>query len=190
MINEIKQLRLILSIVVTSIFLLSSVLSPLVQAADPLPLTLKWRYYGIPTSTGGPLILDVDGDGYEDIICAGNSRVQCLSGKSTATNVVILWNVNVAGAMDDMDTQTADVNGDGFPEIIVTLQKPAGIVALNARTGATLWIQNNNGKGFGGSIWGSPAVADVNGDGYPEIFVGAMCTTVNKSCISIGMTRG
>jgi len=141
-----------------------------VGAATEDYLHLKWSA-NIPPSTGGVLIADINGDGFEDIICAGTGQVVAFNGDGSQ-----IWSVSVTGAEDDMDAQMADLDKDGSLEIIVPVKRPAGIHVLNS-DGSTFWRTT----GLGGSVWSSPVVADIDGDGYPEIFVAAMCTIVSQS---------
>lgn len=69
----------------------------------------------------------------------------------------------------------ADVNGDGYPDVVVATNK--GYVVAVGHNGVILWAVDT-AAAFGmnagtQNIQSSPAVADIDGDGWPEIVVGA-----------------
>lgn len=102
---------------------------------------------------GGAAIVDMDGDGHPEII-AGNT---VLNGSGT-----LRWRGSgFGGAHPSMGTGplsiVADINLDGKPEVI------AGAAAYS-NTGQRLWQNSVAGDGF-------TAVANFNGDPYPEIVV-------------------
>ena len=82
-----------------------------------------------------------------------------------------------------------DLDGDGFPEVVTVMSIPldpkeAGtgeamrIAAFDGRTGVRLWVSDSNVKVRGGSgdqdFNGAATLADLNGDGTPEIIYGAL----------------
>jgi Bacterial Ig-like domain (group 3)/FG-GAP-like repeat len=92
----------------------------------------------------------------------------------------------IAGAV-----AAADVNGDGKPDLVVV--NACGSVSNCTSTNGSVGVLLNNGNGtFGTAVayssngW-SPnavAVADVNGDGKPDIVVVNQCATNFASCVS------
>ena len=75
--------------------------------------------------------------------------------------------------------RAGDLNGDAFPDVIVGAPQPATVPSapgyarvFSAADGALLFTFNgsNPGDGFGRSVGGA---GDVNGDGVPDVMVGA-----------------
>ena len=68
----------------------------------------------------------------------------------------------------------ADVNADGLPEVII------GNVVLNGQTGALIWDGDvtsatagvDGGVGNNSFLGPASAVADIDGDGIPEVIAG------------------
>jgi len=122
----------------------------------------------------GVLIADVNGDGLEEVIHAGQEYVTCLSGIDGS----IIWRTYVQGLSGWTKAQMADLNLDGTFEIILPIKNigtdystnsGAGIHVLFGNNGTTYW----RNTGMGGAITSSPVVADIDGDGYPTIFIGS-----------------
>lgn len=129
-------------------------------------------------------VADVNGDGKPDIIavnCGVLSRpgicrplpnpVGVLLGNRDGTfQPVVTYD---AGVLEPQGVAVADVNGDGKPDIVVT-----STCADNTCTSGSLGVLLGNGDGSfqpavtygsGGLEATSVAVADVNGDGKPDI---------------------
>ena len=118
---------------------------------------------------------DVNGDGKSDLIRANYSGFS-----------LTLWTNNGSGMFSSNATLTligakprdvvaADVNGDGKPDLIIANE--VGVGGLPPPVGVGLMVFTNNGRGgFGpnpsqsfGPASISVAVADVNGDGQPDL---------------------
>ena len=126
-----------------------------------------------PLVTGGgygkdpsPAIADVDGDGFNDIVVAGqDGRLFVYS----RTGVLLPGFTNVrfsslTTAATESSPVVADINGDGFPDIVIGDDM------------ATLSAFDRNGQmlpgfpiGLGGESKGTPALCDCDGDGKTEI---------------------
>jgi hypothetical protein len=125
-------------------------------------LQLKWTAIGLPRTRSGVLIADVLGDAREEVIHVGVGKLTVLNGSNGSP----IWSVSDSTMGEFSQPQIADLNLDRIPEILVPLQKPAGLLVLRGNTGSTYWRRADLGL----ETYGSPVVHDVNGDGYPEIF--------------------
>src|SRR5262249_31782614 len=138
---------------------------------------------------------DVEGDGYADVVIGApaltngdrnEGRAYVFSGSSTGLSATPSWTVesdqrdaffgNAVGA-------AADVNGDGFGDVIVgsyvyddgQTDEGAAFVYLGSPAGpavAPAWSADGNqvGANFGISV---AAAGDVNGDGFGDVIIRA-----------------
>ncbi len=178
--NFIKKSKPVSSIIVA--VLIISMVVPFTavgfaSAADnPTPLTLKWTGF---VGGGGESLLTYDvltdaAHPGEEVFHAGGSvapnsggRVSCLSG----INGTQYWNRTIPNVGDTCQIHMVDIDNDGIMEIVVPLQQPAGVYILNAEDGTTLFSITNLG---GGRIDSSPVSGDVDGNGFPDVFIGVM----------------
>jgi hypothetical protein len=147
-------------------------------------------------------VADVNGDGKPDLVVVNefgpNAVVGCSSGPFTSpspTIGVLLGNGDGtfqpavtydSGGLDTYSVAVADVNGDGKPDLVV-VNNCADSSCVNGNVGVLL----GNGDGTfqpavtydsGGLDTYSVAVADVNGDGKPDLVVANYCT--DSGCLN------
>ena len=126
-------------------------------------LKQKWMVKGLSNTNTGVLIADINRDGFEEVIHAGDGKITALNG----TNGAIIWTKSVSGAIEWAQPQIADLDNNGDFEIVVPIFSPGGVEVLRAIDGNTSWRHT----GLGGNVYGSPVIADIDGSGYPTIFV-------------------
>jgi hypothetical protein len=142
----------------------------------------QWAWPKQTASTGGfvgvyssPAIGDINGDGAVDIVVGSYGHFLYAWSFSGA---------NVPGyPIDTKDTiwsspALADLDRDGLKEVIIGGDSTGGS-GWPYPAGGLLWVFRGNGQMYPGFpkctpevIWSSPAVADINNDGWNEIVVG------------------
>jgi hypothetical protein len=138
-------------------------------------------------------VVDVNGDGKPDLIvessqCCGSADgvVGVLLGKGDGTFKPVVRYQSVAGGQGS-SVAVADVNGDGKLDIVTTDQDARanglnkGLVSLRLGNGDGTF-QAEQTYDSGGFLTNSVAVADINGDGKPDLVVANICADNTLSC--------
>jgi hypothetical protein len=121
-------------------------------------------------------VADVNEDGRPDLVVA-NCSLGCFT---TGVVSVLLGNGNGtfqkavsfdSGGSGAVSVAVADVNGDGKPDVIVANSDGTVGVLLGNGNGTFQPAVTYGSGGSGGLSTGSLAVADVNGDGKPDLLV-------------------
>jgi len=130
-----------------------------------LSITLKWRANGGTGSTWmGPLAADLNNDGLMEIVINGLNGIAALD----PTNGSVIWSKPYTAGHGPCEI--IDLNKDSIPEILfvpdlVNGTAGGGVLALHGNNGSVYWY---NRKAAGDDTF--IAVADINADGYPEIY--------------------
>ena len=136
-----------------------------------------------------PIVADLNQDGIPDIIFS------TFSGSNYQTNGVLraisgldgteLWTLNDARYEVSGESSIAlgDIDLDGLPEI-VAVQESDVLMAVE-HDGTFKWFAPNNA---GPINWGGASLADLDGDGVPEIIVGSTAFNADGSTGSKGIS--
>jgi hypothetical protein len=122
------------------------------------------------------IAIDVDGDGYQDVVVGttgGDRSVHMISGKTGE----LIWTFATeywgdGGWVYAVDA-SQDHNGDGVPDVLACAGDdsndtgPNRAFCLDGKDGALLWNTPREGPGFG-----IICIDDVNGNGYHDVLFG------------------
>jgi len=150
------------------------------------PVTYPWGG-GSGTDWGSNSLAaaDVNSDGKLDLVVAtgtsdypfGNGTVAVLLGNGDGTfQAAVDYD---SGGWYASSLAIGDVNGDGKPDIVVAnhcITYPCGVLGVLLGNGDGTF-QAAATYGTGGMGWAQPVIADVNGDGKPDVVVANDCAT-------------
>src|ERR1022692_324907 len=143
---------------------------------------------------------DVNGDGKPDVLtandcpgpgCGNNGEVEVLLGKGDGTfRAAPIY----SGGYGEYSAAVADVNGDGKPDLLV-LNYCVDSACANSSFGVLLGngdgtlqaVQTHN---IGGYYAGSITVADVNGDGKPDLLVAGETSSGGSGSVGVLLGNG
>ncbi len=134
---------------------------------DGRPDSLPGWPVDCPYMVASPVIADLDGDGYSEVVCEAGNGVYVFDHNG---NILSGWPKTGLG-LSHSTPAVADLDGDGHLEIV-------------AAVGESVYVWRHNGKSFPGA-WPfyagsfttpSPAVGDLNKDDTLEI----VCASLNK----------
>lgn len=147
----------------------------------------------IPPASARLAVADLNGDGKPDLIVedtecckSANGAVSVLLGNGDGSFQPFIMYKSGAGGWGT-SVAVADVNGDGKPDIVATDQCASanclnnGLVAVLLGNGDGT-LQAAQAYSAGGFLTNSVAVADVNGDGKPDLVVANLCADDANYC--------
>ena len=200
-----KQCRLVSLIVLCIVFTLMVVVvsshSPVsARGAAPQKPTGNFAYpvtYGlIRDGSDAVAIADLNGDGKLDLAVANefSDTVSVLLGNGNGTfETPVSYS---SGGTQPLAIAIADVNGDKIPDLIVTNVTPGTGDPTYSEVSVLLGNGNGTfqtavGYSSGGYFNYSVAIADLNGDGHPDLVVANYCPSFN-SCANgvVGVLLG
>ncbi len=140
-----------------------------------------WEYNNADTVWSSPAMADINHDGYLEIITGADiSRPAVPGGYVYAfdRNGAVIFRNWVSAAVYSSPA-IGDINGDGWPEIVVGSNK-ATEAAPGDETGR-VYVWDHNGQSLPGwpqqtaksTSVSSPALADLDGDGKQDIVIGS-----------------
>jgi hypothetical protein len=148
-----------------------------VQGWDPHGRRLWTFKTGRGAVQASPVIVDLNKDGHLDVLTA-NTAGQVWAFTPSLNNKVIFHKTTGDGVHEPGDFATpavADINKDGKLDVIETswdhhIHVWSGAGSHKELPGFPVFLQDTS--------WSSPAVADIDGDGWPEIVFGYDCAGV------------
>ena len=119
-------------------------------------------------------VADVNGDGVPDVVVANETApayggIGVLLGRGDGT-LEAAKTYSIDGYPDSV--AIGDVNGDGYPDVILALAQNDVGVMVGKGDGTFPWHSYYNP---GGGTPSSVAIADLNGDGHPDVVVANIC---------------
>lgn len=151
-------------------------------------ISKKWESTGLTSLYQAPLLMDMDNDCIPEIVASG---LDGFLSNPRITSGLIMINTATGQTKNSIATPyyswggpttfaLADVNADAYPEIVIAAadvqQNPPNVrgrlVCYDA-FGNLLWISNDQYGKFTSTSGsgGSPAFADFNQDGTPEVYI-------------------
>ncbi|PKP52840.1 MAG: hypothetical protein CVT92_07120 [Bacteroidetes bacterium HGW-Bacteroidetes-1] len=118
-------------------------------------------------------IPDINADGKGDLVVASEDNyIRAFNGNASDITQV-LWEIEIySGAIYQQQglTNTADINNDGFSDIIAgTAWGDRSVIAICSKTGIILWKYQTNNFGDGGWVYQVDAKYDYNNDDFPDV---------------------
>ncbi|MFO0578167.1 MAG: VCBS repeat-containing protein [Polyangia bacterium] len=134
-----------------------------------------------------PVVVDLDGDGQPEIVFGPQSSsgpMRLVAIRGTDCSVIYDVSANLEGFSQ---IAAGDLDGDGRPEIVGLLASgtassghPIGV--FNGRTGALITQSSESFMMINAAFdCSGPAIADLDGDGQPEVVVGGLALRYNRA---------
>ena len=144
------------------------------------------------TGASGPafamVVADVNGDGRPDVFTANssNSTVSVLLGNGSGGFALQANSPGTGPNSSPIGITVADANGDGKPDLLTANQNTGTVGVLLGDGGGGFTLQANSPSLDARSFPRGVAVADVNGDGKPDL----LTSNENTSTVSVLLGNG
>jgi outer membrane protein assembly factor BamB len=128
--------------------------------------TQMWSYLTPNSVEYVASVDDANNNGTKDVVGGGWAyTVYCVDG----TNGSLIWQNNLGTGRVIYDLRKIrDINNDGIDDVVVGSWSTL-VTVLSGQTGAILWSQT-----VGSDCWNVDTLADITGDGIPEVVGGAV----------------
>jgi len=143
-----------------------------------------------PALAGAPVICDIDGDGWKEVLVLDtHGSLHCCRWSGETLVLAwsrVAWSRVVSGYVLNASPCLLDINGDGVREILVSLEE-GKILALSGVDGSSVASIEH---GYSSAIGGTPTGGDLDGDGRVEVLV-PLLQAGRLLCFRVGaMTTG
>ncbi|MBI3027437.1 S8 family serine peptidase [Candidatus Woesearchaeota archaeon] len=147
--------------------------------------SLNWKYrmnnHVKADSPHGNTIADINNDGGKEIIFGEIGEDGTFNGRTVSlkANGSLFWNSSTTAVQGFQSVPAiADLNGDGFPEVIMTAGD--GVYVYNGTNGVELCRKHM------ANVYASAVIADLDNDNDYEIIIGTSKNTVSGEICSSG----
>ncbi|MBI1935061.1 S8 family serine peptidase [Candidatus Woesearchaeota archaeon] len=147
--------------------------------------SLNWKYristHKRADSPHTATIADINNNGSKEIVFGEIGVDGTFNGRTVAlrANGSLLWNSSTTAVQGFEESPAiADLNGDGFPEVIITAGD--GVYVYNGTNGVELC------RNHMANIYPAPVVADLDNDNDYELIIGTSKNTVSGEICSSG----
>lgn len=176
--------NILIACIVTGYGIIANSQQPFTDVTEIAGIAHQFRVYE-GTFGGGATVFDVNKDGFEDLYITGGTADDALylnNGDGTFRNIYDISGLQGTRNFVTQGAVSADVNRDGWRDLFITTIKTSDSSQVIPRAQNLLYL-NNGDSTFRdatveykidrlNSFSTGLSFGDVNGDGYPDLYVG------------------